>query len=236
VTAYASLLLVSLLALDLYMVGTTRIDACIRASIVQAIVLALLPFTLGGSGPHSALTQQLHLVVVAGATQVVKGIVIPWLLLRGLRDMGTHREFEPFVSLHYSQLINGALCIAAFWIASALPWPIRHGHTLALGVTLATLLIGLYMTINRRKTISQVLGYLVMESGLFVGGWALLGQPSLLVELGVLLDLLVACMVMGILATHIEVAVEEPEDSGEPSGVDAERKPVARGYGAMGES
>jgi hydrogenase-4 component E len=234
-TGYASFLLVVLLALDLYMVGTTRIDACIRASILQAIVLALLPFTLGAAGPHAALGEQLHLVLLAGATQVVKGIVIPWLLLRGLRDMGTYREFEPFVSLHYSQVINGLLCIAAFWIAAALPWPTRHGHTLALGVTLATLLIGLYMTINRRKTISQVLGYLVMESGLFVGGWTLLGKPSLLVELGVLLDLLVGCMVMGILATHIEVAADEGDETTESAEFDTGSLPPASQASVTGE-
>jgi hydrogenase-4 component E len=180
-TGYANLLLVTLLALDLYMVSTTRIDACIRASILQAIVLAVLPFALGSAGPHASLAGQLHLVVLAGATQVVKGIVIPWLLLRALRDLGSHREFEPFVSLHHSQLVNGLLCGAAFWMASALPWPAARTSPLALG--------------------------------LFVAGWTLLGQPSLLVELGVLLDLLVASMVMGILATRIEAVSAEPRDS-----------------------
>ena len=217
-TAYANALLVMLLALDLYMVSTTRLDACIRASVLQALVLAALPFALGGLGPNASLSEQLHLVILAGATQVVKGIVIPWMLFRGLRNLGSHREFAPFVSLHYSQLVNGALCGAAFWIASALPWPTSRAHTPALGFALATLLIGLYMTINRRKTISQVLGYLVIESGLFVAGWTLLEQPSLLVELGVLLDLLVAAMVMGILATNMEEAPPEgawPEEEGD---------------------
>jgi hydrogenase-4 component E len=217
-TDYSGLLLVTLLALDLYMVSTTRIDACIRASILQAIVLAALPFVLGGIDARSTLNEQLHLVALAAATQVVKGIFIPWLLLRALRDLGSHREFEPFVSLHYSQLVNGALCGAAFWMASALPWPVPPGHTLELGVALATLLIGLYMALNRRKTVSQVLGYLVIESGLFVAGWTLLRQPSLLVELGVLLDLLVASMVMGILATRIEAVtdrIEQVDQAGE---------------------
>lgn len=208
-TAYAHILLVALLALDLYMVSTTRLDACIRASILQAFVLAALPFAVGGVGPGAPLAEQLHLLVLAAATQIVKGTVIPWLLFRVLRDLGSSREFEPFVSLHYSQLINGALCGVAFFLASALPWPAPPGHTVPLGVALATMLIGLYMTVNRRKTISQVLGYLVMESGLFVAGWTLLVQPSLLVELGVLLDLLVAAMVMGILATRMDPAYGE---------------------------
>jgi hydrogenase-4 component E len=215
VTPYAHIVLVSILALDLYMVSTTRLDACIRASVLQALALAVLPFALGGFGPDISLAEQMHFVVLAGATQIVKGIVIPWLLFRALRDSESYREFEPFVSLHYSQLINGALCGIAFWTASALPWSVGRAHTLALGVALATLLIGLYMTINRRKAISQALGYLVIESGLFVAGWALLRQPSLLVELGVLLDLLVAAMVMGILSTHLDSAPDIADDDGE---------------------
>jgi hydrogenase-4 component E len=212
-TAFVDLLLVALLVLDLYMVSTTRLDACIRASIFQALVLAALPFAMGALGTGAALAEQMHLIVLAGATQVVKGIVIPWLLFRALRDLGTRREFEPFVSLHYSQFINGALCGIAFWMASAIPWPAPRAHTLSLGVALSTLFVGLYMSTNRRKTISQVLGYLVIESGLFVAGWSLLEQPSLLVELGVLLDLLVAAMVMGILATRMDSATEYAERS-----------------------
>jgi hydrogenase-4 component E len=218
-TSYAYLLLVALLALDLYMVSTTRIDACIRASIIQALILAALPFALGGIGPGAPLSEQLHMVALAGATQLVKGIVIPRMLFRALRDLGSHREFEPSVSLHYSQIINGLLCAGAFWLASALPWPAHRAHTVALGVALATILVGLYMTISRDKTISQALGYLVMESGLFVAGWTLIEQPSLLVELGVLLDLLVGAMVMGILATSMQGTSddgEEPNVEGEP--------------------
>ena len=213
---YATLVLVVLLALDVYMVSTTRLDACIRASVLQAFVLAALPLALSGIGGDGPPTESLNLVILAGATQVAKGILIPWLLFRGLRGLGSNREFEPFVSLHYSQFINGALIGCAFWVASALPWPTAKAHTPALGVALATLLIGLYMTINRKKTISQVLGYLVIESGLFVAGWTLLEHPSLLVELGILLDLLVAAMVMGILALNMEES-DEGTDA-EPGG------------------
>ncbi len=208
-SAYADILLVLLMVVDLYMVSTTRIDACIRASIFQAMILAVLPFALGAIHPDASFNEQLHFVVLAGATQIVKGILIPWLLFRALKTLSSNREFEPFMSLHYSQLINCALCVVAFWGSSVLPWPTEQSHPLALGVALSTLLIGLYMTVNRKKAISQILGYLVIESGLFVAGWALLKQPSALMELGVLLDLLIAAMVMGILATRMDAAADE---------------------------
>jgi hydrogenase-4 component E len=219
-TAWADVVLVALVALDLYMVSTTRLDACIRASALQALVLAALPFALGSVGGEAPLVERLHLLGMVAATQLVKGIVIPGLLFRALRQLRSHREFEPFVSLHYSEVINGALCGAGFWMASALPWPAARGSALALGAGLATVLVGLYMTVSRRRTISQVLGYLVIESGLFVLGWTLLDQPSLLLELGILLDLLVAVMVMGILATHVDLdaAADESTNGAEAGG------------------
>ncbi|MBI2898132.1 MAG: hydrogenase [Deltaproteobacteria bacterium] len=205
-TEYANALLVVLLALDLYMVSTSRLDACIRASALQGIVLAALPFVLVGVGAGSSASDVLHLGAIAAGTLLVKSVFIPWLLFRALRDLGSTREFEPFVSLHLSQLVNGALCGAAFWIAAVLPWPTAGASTMALGVGLATLFIGVYMTVNRRKTVSQVLGFLVIESALLVIGWTLLRQPSLILEIGALLDVLVAVMVMGILATRLEAA------------------------------
>jgi hydrogenase-4 component E len=212
-TAYADLILVGLLLLDLYMVSTSRIDACIRVSVLQAAVLAALPFALGGA--HAGDSSDVaHFVFLAVVTVAVKGALIPWLLFRVLRNLGSHREFQPFISLHLSQLVNGALVGAAFWMAWALPWPSVQAHPLAFGVGLATLFVGLYMTINRKKALSQVLGYLVIESGLFVIGWTLLGRPSLVVELGVLLDVLVAIMVMGLLVTHLDATESDNASRG----------------------
>jgi hydrogenase-4 component E len=218
VSAYADALLVALLMLDLYMVSTGRIDACVRGSVLQAVVLAVLPLALG-LGPSASSSDVLHLALLGALTLGVKGVFIPRLLLRVLRGLGTNREFEPFISLHLSQFVNGALVGAAFWIAYVLPWPTVRSRPLAFGVGLATLFVGTYMTINRKKALSQVLGYLVLESGLFVIGWTMLGRPSLVVELGVMLDVLVAIMVMGLLVSDLDVAQGEaaaPPEEDEP--------------------
>jgi hydrogenase-4 component E len=211
---YASVLLLALLALDLYMVSTSRLDACIRASALQGLVLAALPFGLVTLGPGRSIHDLLHLGAIAVGTLLVKSLFIPWLLFRALRDAGSSRECAPFVSLHLSQLINGALIGAAFWIATVLPWPTDNARTMSLGVGLSTLFIGVYMAVNRHKALSQVLGFLVIESGLLVIGWTLLGQPSLILEIGALLDVLVAVMVMGILATQLEAVSDDAQQPG----------------------
>ena len=68
---------------------------------------------------------------------------------------------------------------------------------------LATLLIGLFVIVSRRKALTQVLGYIVVENGIYVVGVALVGGVPLLVELGVLMDIFVAVFIMSIAAYHI---------------------------------
>jgi len=208
-TEYADTLLITLLALDLYMVSTSRLGACIRATAIQGVVLAMLPLTLTGINSNSPTSDIIRLAAVVMATLCIKTGFIPWLLFRALHNRGENRESEPFVSLHRSQIANGALCGGAFWIATSLPPAWAHIYTMGLGIGLATLFIGLYMAINRRKNISQVLGFLVLESGVMVIGWALLRKPSFIIEVGALLDVLVAVMVLGLLATGLEPSSDE---------------------------
>jgi len=66
-----------------------------------------------------------------------------------------------------------------------------------------TILTGLLLIVSRRKALTQVVGYLVMENGVYAFGAALAVDEPLLVELGVLLDVLVAVFVMGIAIYHI---------------------------------
>jgi len=53
------------------------------------------------------------------------------------------------------------------------------------------------------KAISQVIGYLILENGIYLFGAVFLGGQSLLVELAILLDIFVAVFVMGITIFHI---------------------------------
>jgi hydrogenase-4 component E len=77
------------------------------------------------------------------------------------------------------------------------------GSQLAIPVGLATVLIGLFLITSRRKAVTQVLGYIVVENGIYAIGVALVGGVPLLVELGVLLDVFVAVFIMSIAVHHI---------------------------------
>jgi hydrogenase-4 component E len=200
VTGYADLLLLAVLVLDLYVVYTSRLAACVRASALQGATLALLPVVhyLETPSPHLV-----HVLVMAASALAFKAIFIPRLLMRALRDAGVRRDVEPFVSLHLSVLLAGVLVGISFWLATVLALPVAGTTHLFVPTAFATFLIGFLVLVSRRKAITQVIGYLLIENGAYVFGQSLAAQMPFVVELGLLLDLLVGVFVMGIVIHQI---------------------------------
>ena len=183
---------------DLLLLGSSRLRSCVRVVAVQGVVVSLLPLLLhGGDNPARAW------VLTAGGV-AVKGAIFPWVLLRVLREAGVRREVEPFVGHTLSVLVGASSLVFALWVDARPRLPATlAGSPLTVPVGLATLLIGLFVIVSRRKAITQVLGYIVVENGIYALGVALVGGVPLLVEFGVLLDVFVAVFIMSIAAYHI---------------------------------
>ncbi len=183
---------------DLLLLGSSRLRSCIRVVAVQGIFVSLLPLFLhGGEGAARAWA-----LTVGG--MAVKGVVFPLVLLRVLREAGVRREVEPFVGHTLSVLVGASALVFALWVETRLQLPATlAGPPLTVPVGLATMLIGLFVIVSRRKAVTQVLGYIVVENGIYAVGVALVGGVPLLVELGVLLDVFVAVFIMSIAAYHI---------------------------------
>lgn len=154
--------------------------------------------TLGASANPSVRAS-----ILALASTGLKGIAFPWLLSRALRDAGVRREIEPFVGYNLSLLIGTAALAASLWLSARLPRPNPEVSSLVVPVALFTTMAGLFLIVSRRKALTQVLGYLVLENGIYSFGVGLVEGTPMLVELGVLLDLFVAVFVMGIAVFHI---------------------------------
>ena len=196
----ADLLLVAVIVIDLYLVATSRLGARVRALALQGVIHGLLPVTLSGAALLHSRFGLLHLGFATAAPLVLKAIVIPLFMLRAIRESGTRREVEPYVSLHLSLLVAVILVGASFGITAMLG-PIAGAvgpASLAMPAGLSTLLIGLFLAINGKTRLTQIIGYQVTQNGVFVMGQTLLGEFPLLVELGVLLDVLVAVMLTGL--------------------------------------
>jgi len=191
----ADSILILLLLMNFFILGTANLRAAIRAVALQGLLLSLLPLFV-----ESTLT--FRLVALVGATALIKGMVIPALLLKALRDVHIRHEVEPYLGFVPSLFLCGVGTALALLFADSLPLAPAERASLFVPASLATLLAGFLVLTTRRKAISQVTGYLVLENGIYVFG--LLLYQAMVVEVGVLLDLLVGIFIMGIVLNHIQ--------------------------------
>ena len=180
---------------DLAVLGTSRLSTAIRGLAAQGLLLGLLPVLIA---PHLSV----HAVSLALGTVIVKAVVLPWFLAWAIREAAVRREIEPIVGFIASQLL-GALALAlAFAIAARLPL-LALRQPLLVPVSLATLIIGFIVLTTRRKALTQVVGYLMLENGVYLFGLTQTESVPFLIELGVLLDVFVGVFIMGIVVFHI---------------------------------
>ena len=188
-------ILIVVILLNFFLLGTSRLGACVQAVALQGALLSLLPPLL--SGPT------IHALALAVGAFCLKGLIIPTLLLRAIRKLGINREIEPRIGYIPTLLLVALFTAGAFVFGDRLPLISTHMHSMIIPASLATLAAGFLTLITRRKAITQVLGYLIFENGIFVFGMLLAEAMPLMVEAGVLLDMLVAIFVMGIVMNHI---------------------------------
>ena len=142
-------------------------------------------------------------VLLVCLTIALKGFVIPKFLVHAMREANIQHEVKPVVG-YMSSLLLGALGTGLALVFSySLPLAADHKHSLLVPASLSTVWTGFLMLTTRRKAIMQVLGYLLLENGIFLFGLLLLEAMPFLVEAGVLLDLFTGVFVMGIIIHHI---------------------------------
>jgi hydrogenase-4 component E len=191
----ADQILVLVLLINFISLGTSRLIFSIRAVAVQGVLLGILP---GLMHPFSW-----HLVAITVVIIAVKGFVIPMLLSRAVRSAEIKREFEPFLGYVPTLLLGAIFTALSFGFAGKLPMLPEHQNYMFVPASIATLMAGFLVLTTRRKAISQVIGYLVMENGIFIFGLLLAEAMPIMVEAGALLDLLVGTFVMGIVINQI---------------------------------
>jgi hydrogenase-4 component E len=189
--------LVLVVLVDFFALGSSRVPAVVRAVGAQGVLLASLPVL---AHQHVAA----HFVLIGLGTLLVKGIVFPWLLLRAIRVGDMRRDVEPLVGFTASLLLGGAGTGLALLFSDALPLAPEHAETRLVPAAFATVFCGFLILTTRKKAITQIAGYMILENGIFLFGLLLLDALPLMVEIGVLLDLLVGIFVMGIVLHHIQ--------------------------------
>jgi hydrogenase-4 component E len=179
------------------LLGTSRIGAGIRWLAFQGMLFALVPLLVHDDG----LT--IREVTLAAGYVALKGVFFPWLLLKLRARADYNREVQPSVGFILS-ILFGILALAlSVWLTTQMKPALTQAPFVMLNSSIFLIFVGLFLIISRRNALMQVIGYLVLENGIFVFGVITVAGTPLLVELGVLLDAFVAVFVMGIAVYHI---------------------------------
>ena len=189
----SELVLLLIVLSDFAVLGTSRLSACIRAVALQGALLGVLSFV---DDPGS-----MHAVALALGTISVKAVVLPSFLRWAIREAAVRREIEPLVGYMGSILLGVLAVSVSFAVAATFPGDASSG--LLVPVALTTLIIGLLVLITRTKAVTQVVGYLMLENGVYLFGLTQVRRVPFLVEAGVLLDVFVGVFIMGIVVFHI---------------------------------
>ncbi len=183
--------------LSLYMLGSSSLKGAIKAFSLQGMCLGCLPLTLSGGD------LKIHILAIASGIFILKGLLIPRVLNYALREVKIREEMEPLIGYNASLLVGAGLVGVSFILSHRLPGSPAIRDSFLLPASLSTAMMGILLMIGRLKAVTQVVGYLVFENGIYLFGLAFSYQTPWIIEMGILLDVFVAVFIMGIVIHHI---------------------------------
>mgnify|MGYP001214518991 FL=1 len=187
-------LLVLILALNLFALGSSRIQSIIHTAAIQGVLLGFLPLLV-----HSHLS--ISLLLASLIAIVLKGVLIPHMMNRALHNVRIKREVEPLIGLMPSLILGAIATTFALLFSNQIPLIAEHTGKLIVPAAISTMLTGFILLTTRFKALTQVIGYLILENGIYIFGILLMGAMPMVVEMGVLLDVFVAifvsCIIIG---------------------------------------
>jgi hydrogenase-4 component E len=186
-----------LLLLSFAMLSQRRIVGLVNLLALQGALLFSATLLLAWR------TGDRNLYVSAALTLGLKVIFLPWLLHRLIRRLGVYWDTEPLLNITGTMLVGVLVVIFSFGLAQPISALASTATRNSIGIAVAVILIAFLTMITRRKAMSQVVGFLSMENGLFFGAMSATYGMPMIVELGVALDVLVAMLVLGVFFFHI---------------------------------
>jgi len=201
--ALAQFVIILLLLNNFALLAAGGMKTRIRLMAAQGLLLALLPLLMPGTRDFT------HALLFSLAVFSIKGLCFPWLIGRTLRRVIREPALPPRVGYNLSLLAGILALIFSLWLETRLPVAAGFFPFLLFPAAFGALFTGFVLIVGRMMAITQVIGYLIAENGIFLLGLPLLSASGgFLFEMVILLDVLVAVFVMGIAIHHINDAFE----------------------------
>ncbi len=186
----------------LLILAAGQLFRAITAVAAQAVFLGIAGAVL------AAATGNADLWVIAGITIVAKAVLLPWLLIQVVNRVRISREIESVIPASLTLILAAGIVVLAFHLNASLG-TVRQaitGNALPVGVTL--ILIGVLVMASRRKALVQMVGLFASENGIFFTAMAVSQGMPLIIEIGVILDVVLGALVMGILVLRVRSSVD----------------------------
>jgi len=194
-----------LLFSTLLILASGQLFRAIYAVAMQSVFLGIAGAVLG------AATGNPDLWVIAGITIVVKAILLPWLLIWVVRRIQIPREIESVIPINATLALAAGIVVLAFRLSASLG-PVRQAITgNALPVGIALILLGVLVMAARRTALVQMVGLFASENGIFFTAMAVSQGMPLIIEIGVILDVVLGALVMGILVLRVRSSVDDTD-------------------------
>ena len=189
--------------LSLALLSTYRIVGMIQIFALQSLVLSPVILFL-----HADAISGRDVLLFLG-TIILKAVLVPYILFWAIRRISMRSEVKPIIGLGVSIVCGAILIAVAFWVSLSLKLPGKLSSDLVLPCSLATILLGFMTMVTRTRAVTQVLGYLIIENGIFLFALSLFDAMPTLIEMGILLDIFVAVFIMAIVLNHINEEFEK---------------------------
>lgn len=187
----------------LYISISGRMEAYVKVLFMQGLIIFLV-VTL-----EAAMLNSINYIFLMVETLGFKTIIIPLILFKAIRKMDVRREVEPYMMTFHSLVITTIIMIFSFVLAFLSVKYSGEIKPLYFGVSISTILIGLYIIMSRKKIITHIVGFIVLENGIFLLSLSIAREMPLVVNMGVLLDIFIGIFLLVIVLKRIHSTFEE---------------------------
>ncbi|HEX9593361.1 MAG TPA: formate hydrogenlyase [bacterium] len=185
----------------LLILAAGQVYRAIYAVAAQSLLIAIAGAVL------ALATGNVDLWVIAAITLVVKAMVLPWVLHRVLQRLNVRREVEPVVPIAVTLVLAVGVVVMAFHVSGSLGSVHQAITGNALPVGIALTLLGVLVMATRKKALTQMVGLFASENGIFFTAIAATQGMPLIIEIGVILDVILAALVMAIMVLRVRSTV-----------------------------
>ena len=210
----------------IYIASTSRLVAHVNMLVAQGWLLFFICMSGFAKEPWFAfdlltskeaivsnLPHLLGLAFVVFETLVIKGFVIPWFLNKVVKKTHAHRDTDANIPHFYCLVIASLILFGGFLAANITTPEFKLIDPMYFGVSLAMIITSLWLITIKHKVLSNVIGFITMENGIFLLSLSIAKEMPIIVNLGVLLDIFIAVFILGMLVREINTEFDGLEVS-----------------------